>query len=86
MKLLTSLWFGLLLSVSAALAAEPLAIVTTTADIAAIVKAIGADRVAVESIARGYQDPHFVEAKPSYVRVVNRARILFNVEIGRAHV
>jgi zinc/manganese transport system substrate-binding protein len=68
-----------LLLVSSALAAEPLAIVTTTADIAAIVKAIGGDRVAVESIAKGYQDPHFVEAKPSFIRVVNRARMLFNV-------
>lgn len=77
MKLLTTLWF--LLVTSAALAAEPVAVVTTTADIAAIVKAIGGDRVAVESIAKGYQDPHFVEAKPSFIRVVNRARMLFNV-------
>jgi len=77
MKSLATLWF--LLVTSAVLAAEPVAIVTTTADIAAIVKAIGGDRVAVESIAKGYQDPHFVEAKPSYIRVVNRARMLFNV-------
>jgi len=79
MKFFPSLGLGLLLWASAALAAEPVSIVTTTADIAAIVKAIGGDRVAVESIAKGYQDPHFVEAKPSFVRVVNRARMLFNV-------
>ena len=60
-------------------AAQPISVVATTADIAAIVKAVGGDRVAVESIAKGYQDPHFVEAKPSYVRIVNRARMLFNV-------
>jgi len=60
-------------------AAEPISVVTTTADIAAIVKAVGGDRVAVDSISKGYQDPHFVEAKPSYVRIVNRARMLFNV-------
>jgi zinc/manganese transport system substrate-binding protein len=60
-------------------AAEPISVVATTADIAAIVKAVGGDRVAVDSIAKGYQDPHFVEAKPSYVRIVNRARMLFNV-------
>ncbi len=77
MKLLATLWF--LLVTSAALAAEPIAIVTTTTDIAAIVKTIGGNRVAVESIAKGYQDPHFVEAKPSFVRLVNRARMLFNV-------
>ena len=62
-----------------ATAAEPISVVTTTADIAAIVKAVGGNRVAVDSIAKGYQDPHFVEAKPSYVRIVNRARMLFNV-------
>jgi ABC-type metal ion transport system, periplasmic component/surface adhesin len=61
------------------MAAQPVPVVTTTTDIAAIVKAIGGDHVAVESIAKGYQDPHFVEAKPSFVRVVNRARMLFNV-------
>lgn len=69
----------LLFFASSAAAAEPLPIVATTSDIAAIVKAVGGDRVGVESIAKGYQDPHFVEAKPSYMRVVNRARMLFNV-------
>ena len=87
MKFCATLSFAiLLLTTAAARAAEPLAVVTTTADVAAIVKAIGGERVAVESIAKGYQDPHFVEAKPSFIRVVNRARILFNVglelEIG----
>ena len=77
MKLFTTL--SLLVLTSSLNAAEPIAIVTTTTDIAAIVKAIGGERVAVESIAKGYQDPHFVEAKPSFVRVVNRARMLFNV-------
>ena len=79
MKSLATLLFCFLVLTSAAMASEPVAVVTTTADIAAIVKAIGGERVAVESIAKGYQDPHFVEAKPSYVRVVNRARMLFNV-------
>ena len=77
MKLFTTLW--LLALTSSVSAAEPVAIVTTTTDIAAIVKAIGGDRVVVESIAKGFQDPHFVEAKPSFVRLVNRARMLFNV-------
>jgi zinc/manganese transport system substrate-binding protein len=67
-------------------AADPIPVVTTTTDIAAIVKAIGGERVAVESIAKGAQDPHYVEAKPSYMRVVNRARAVFSVglqlEIG----
>ena len=68
------------------LAAEPLSIVTTTVDLAAISKAVAGERVKVESIAKGFQDPHYVEAKPSYMRLVNQARLLFYVglqlEIG----
>lgn len=71
---------------SAPRAAEPLSVVTTTADLAALVKAVGGERVKVESIAKGFQDPHYVEAKPSYMRLVNQARVLFHVglqlEIG----
>ena len=79
MKFFATLSFCVLLLSSSARAAEPIAVVTTTADVAAIVKAIGGERVAVESIAKGYQDPHFVEAKPSFIRLVNRTRMLFNV-------
>lgn len=67
-------------------AAEPLSVVTTTSDLAALTKAVGGERVRVESIAKGFQDPHYVEAKPSYMRLVNQARLLFSVglqiEIG----
>lgn len=77
----------LFLAVSAPLqAAEPLFVVTTTTDLAAITKAVGGEKVKVESIAKGFQDPHYVEAKPSYMRLVNQARVLFHVglqlEIG----
>ena len=69
-----------------ATAAEPISVVTTTTDVAAIVKAVGGERVSVETIAKGTQDPHFIEAKPSYMRVMNRARLLFytglQLEIG----
>ena len=67
-------------------AAEPVPVVTSIPDVAAIVKAIGGERATVESIAKGSQDPHYVEAKPSYMRVMNRARALFytglQLEIG----
>ena len=56
-------------------------VVTTTEDLAAIVKEVGGDKVSVESIARGYQDPHFVEAKPSFILKLNRADLL--VVVGR---
>ena len=41
--------------------------IATTQDLAALVTEIGGDKVTVEALARGYQDPHFVEAKPSFV-------------------
>ena len=58
------------LAVLAAVAARPRAavkVVATTEDLAALAREVGGDRVKVESIARGYQDPHFVEAKPSFI-------------------
>ena len=54
-------------------------VVTTTTDLRAIVKAVGGDEVDVEAIAKGYQDPHYVQAKPSYMRLMNRADLLVYV-------
>jgi ABC-type Zn uptake system ZnuABC Zn-binding protein ZnuA len=74
------------------LAARPLAaagklnIVASTQDLAALAGEVGGDRVSVLSIARGYQDPHFVEAKPSFLLNLRRADLLVAVglelEIG----
>ena len=70
---------ALLLTVGRAEAA--LNVVTSTSDLASIVSEVGGDKVAVESLARGYQDPHFVEAKPSFVLKLNKADLL--VVVGR---
>jgi zinc/manganese transport system substrate-binding protein len=44
------------------------------------------DKIQVESIAKGYQDPHFVEAKPSFLLKLRQADLLIVVglqlEIG----
>jgi zinc/manganese transport system substrate-binding protein len=58
-----------------------LSVVATTEDLAAIAREVAGDRAAVESIARGYQDPHFVEAKPSFILRLQRADLL--VVVGR---
>jgi zinc/manganese transport system substrate-binding protein len=61
-------------------------VVTTTSDLAALAGEVGGDRVSIQSIARGYQDPHFVEAKPSFLLLLRRADLLISVglqlEIG----
>lgn len=58
-----------------------LSVITSTEDLASIVKEIGGDKVTVESLAKGYQDPHFVEAKPSFVIKLHNADLL--VVVGR---
>lgn len=69
------------LSASSSLAQSKLNVVTTTEDLAAIAREVGGDRVDVEAMARGYQDPHFVEAKPSFILKLQRADLL--VVVGR---
>ncbi|HXN25167.1 MAG TPA: metal ABC transporter substrate-binding protein [Candidatus Dormibacteraeota bacterium] len=67
-------------------AAGKLQIITATADLASLAQEVGGDRITVESIARGYQDPHFVEAKPSFLLKLRKADLLIVVglelEIG----
>lgn len=63
-----------------------LKVMTATTDLAALAQEVGGDKVDVESIARGYQDPHFVEAKPSFLLKLRKADLLIVVglelEIG----
>lgn len=58
-----------------------LKVIATTEDLAAITREIGGDRVEVEALARGFQDPHFVEAKPSFILKLHSADLL--VVVGR---
>jgi len=55
--------------------------VTTIEDLASIGRDVGGDRITIESIARGYQDPHFVEAKPSFILKLQKADLL--IVVGR---
>ena len=54
-------------------------VVATTEDLAALTREVGGDLVEVRSIAKGYQDPHFVEAKPSYLLGLKRADLFIQV-------
>src|SRR5437870_4195402 len=71
----------LLMSAAAASAQSKLNVIATIEDLASIAREVGGDRVTVESIARGYQDPHFVEAKPSFILKLQKADVL--VLVGR---
>lgn len=72
MKLLQAILITLLpLAADAALN-----VVTTLPDYAAIAQEIGGDRIKVTSLAKGTEDPHFVDAKPSFIRLLNQADAL----------
>jgi zinc/manganese transport system substrate-binding protein len=56
-------------------------VVATTEDLASLAREVGGDRIKVEAIAKGYQDPHFVEAKPSFILKLHAADLL--IVVGR---
>ena len=66
--------------------AKKLNVVSSTTDMAALTLEVGGDKVNVDSIAKGYQDPHFVEAKPSFLLKLRQADLLvvvgLQLEIG----
>src|SRR5216110_2449457 len=78
---------GLITTLAAMLLAAPalaqgkLNVMTTTEDLASIGREVAGDRATIDFIARGYQDPHFVEAKPSFILKLQRADLL--VVVGR---
>lgn len=84
MRLRTCL--ALLLLGAAAATADELKVVTSLQDLASIAGAVGGDRVEVFALAKGYQDPHFVDAKPSFILQLSRADLLIvagrELEIG----
>src|ERR1700736_6375403 len=67
-------------------AAEKLKVVTSTEDPASLTREVGGDRVEVTSIGKGYQDPHFIEPKPSFLLLLRKADLLevigLELEIG----
>jgi zinc/manganese transport system substrate-binding protein len=83
MRVLSRLFVAALAAVlaAAAPAAAQLRVVATTEDLAALAREVGGDKVSAVALAKGYQDPHFVEPKPSFILAVSRADLL--VAVGR---
>jgi ABC-type Zn uptake system ZnuABC Zn-binding protein ZnuA len=67
-------------------AASKLNVMTATQDLASLAREVGGDLVNADSIAMGYQDPHFVEPKPSFLLKLQKADLLvvvgLQLEIG----
>jgi zinc/manganese transport system substrate-binding protein len=66
-------------SAAAQPAAAELQIVATTSDLAYFAQTVGGDRVHVDAICQGAQDPHFVQARPSYMVTLSRADLVISV-------
>jgi zinc/manganese transport system substrate-binding protein len=81
MRSLKLLLIVLLAAPASVFAQSKLNVVTTTEDLGAIAREIGGDKVSVTALAKGYQDPHFVDPKPSFILAVSRADVL--IVVGR---
>lgn len=71
--------FAAVLCCIPSLALAKIRVVTTTEDLAALAREVGGDLVEAQSIAKGYEDPHFVQAKPSYMLKLKRADLFVQV-------
>ncbi len=68
-----------------AAAADKIKVVTTIPDLADMVCEIGRDLVDVKSIAKGSEDMHSIPMKPSYLLILNKADMLFEVGLDLEH-
>jgi zinc/manganese transport system substrate-binding protein len=94
LMILRSKLFGIVLSAAlvatlllpSAAEAKKLKVITTLTDLASLTQEVGGDKVDVEALAKGYQDPHFVEPKPSFLLKLRNADVLIlvglDLEIG----
>jgi zinc/manganese transport system substrate-binding protein len=67
---------------SSAVFAAPLKVLTTTTDLQAVVAEIGGANVTVEAFCKGAQDPHFLEAKPSFMVKTSTADLVVAIGLG----
>src|SRR5437763_7554575 len=88
---LKSKWVAALIAVLCVCASQPafakkLKVITTVTVLASLTQEVGGDKVEVEALAKGYQDPHFVEPKPSFLLKLRNTDLLIlvglDLEIG----
>jgi zinc/manganese transport system substrate-binding protein len=79
MKTLRYLLTASLVCLTSTFALAQLQVVATTEDMAALAREVGGHQINATAIAKGYQDPHFVDAKPSYLLRLRSADVLIVV-------
>src|SRR6266852_1110531 len=68
--------FAICAALLAARADAKLTVVATLPDYAAVAQEIGGDKVDVTALAKPTEDPHFVDARPSFIVKLNKADVL----------
>ena len=67
---------------SAAPAFADLKVATSLTDLASVAQFVGGKHVAAQSLCKGYEDPHFVPAKPSLMKAIQHADVFVSVGPG----
>jgi zinc/manganese transport system substrate-binding protein len=74
------------LALATPIAQAKLNVVATTADLGSIAAAIGGDKIELTTLGKPTEDPHFVDAKPSFIVKLNHADVVVEggaeLEIG----
>lgn len=69
-------------------ASRPLKVCVTVPDLGSLAREVGGEEVSVVALVKGQQDPHFVEAKPSFIKELSTADLFIFVglelEVGWA--
>ena len=79
LSILLTVVVALLLVASSLNAKSKIRVVTTLTDLKSITEFIGGDNVDVFAIATGFQNPHFVDPKPSYILKLSKADMFVTI-------
>lgn len=77
--IMTVCWLSLLGSTLPTIAAAPLEVCATVPELGGLVRAVGGDQVAVTVFAKGTEDPHYLDAKPSFIKALSKADLFVQV-------
>jgi ABC-type Zn uptake system ZnuABC Zn-binding protein ZnuA len=87
---LRTLLFSLVLLFGSSAFAQSLKVCATVPELGSLAREVGGDRVTVVTFAKGTEDAHFIEAKPSFIKSLSEcdayAQIGMDLEIGWAPV
>ncbi len=79
MKSLKQMIFAVLTAVFAVPAFADLKVATSLSDLASVAQFVGGSHVTATSLCKGYEDPHFVPAKPSLMKAIQDADVFVSV-------